>query len=1052
MTNHPELDRLVVELIAAPQEQTVDTLFGDARKANLLDGLQHVELAQYFRDLRKGPEGDLVAAIVLRVLAGKRDAVQESAVRAQIAQFLDSQYGPVFAAVYKTPKRPQAFEILNAFSPVVPSIESRAAEAIAGFRVLGRLEDSRERLLRLLNGAAGRVVFGSFLDVRTTSDEISELTRCAIELRDAEDPDLIGTLARAAGAQAGHLEDDVDAIPSQYGRLLVLGVTDGIRYAVERKLALKSPPGLLSLSIAERPLPLLEPGVTCLATVSVTNNADAPAIDVTVRGHSHSLQLDTPEASHSVGRIEPHSRVEVSIPVTVQEPINAGQLELTAKWVNLDHTLGTSTQIVELVAHDVHIDWQALIGDEPYALYPVEKRAQLVGRDRELAGLTQAFGAAPLANLYVTGQRRVGKTSLIRVLQAELRQVSHKLCVAVVEAGEVRATDGATTIGALGRKLAQRLIRASGLEDEIALPQFDGSLAPLTEVVEQILEWDSELRFLLVVDEFDELSDDTYRRDGPGDALFLPMRSLAQKPNVGWLLVGGEKMPFIRDEQAARLNTFRELGVSYLALVSDAGKDNPGFAGLVRQPLPSGFRVTEGAVQSLYRESAGNPHFAKEICATLFSTAVARRDAIVTEDEVADAVARTARERDVELFVHFWEDGIFGSDDERRRVELGRRRFLTAIAYLLRGDAAVTPDRLRQTADQQGIDHQTTDRMRAEFLRRGILRDERTTLSVHVPLFRRWLEGEGIYKLPPKGVADQVASQLAVRDESLKVSTGELRRLVDQWREFEYRGQRVTRDDVEHWLDQFDLIPERRLAFRFLERLVLINSGQVFSGLRSLQRIVAQNTAIKLSKGQRALRHVYVAALGGSGSSGASYAYQYRQINNIGANNLVPQDRVIDRLLANTAITAVVLVDDFIGSGGTAIKSLEPLAARVHELRGRPDVSWFVVAVSGLATGAHAVEASEAGRSLDVHVAVAHPLLSTDLPFDSESTLFDEAGQRAFRELLVKYEKRVGSTMSLGYGQVAAPVVLPDNCPNNAPAALWYPGPDWRPLFARTAR
>jgi hypothetical protein len=187
-------------------------------------------------------------------------------------------------------------------------------------------------------------------------------------------------------------------------------------------------------------------------------------------------------------------------------------------------------------------------------------------------------------------------------------------------------------------------------------------------------------------------------------------------------------------------------------------------------------------------------------------------------------------------------------------------------------------------------------------------------------------------------------------------------------------------------------------------------------------------------------------------ASGASYAYQYRQTNNIGANNLVQPDRVIDRLLGNTAITAVVLVDDFIGSGGTAIKSLEPLAARVLELHGRPDVSWFVSAVSGLATGAQAIEASGPGRQLDIRVAVAHPLLASDLPFGSDSTLFDEEEQRAFRLMLRKYEKRVGSTMSLGYGELAVPVVLPDNCPNNAPAALWHHGANWRPLFTRTAK
>lgn len=1044
---HVEIDRLINDVIAAQEGETFDDLLESAQRSELLDGLRGIPLGPYLRDLRRGPEADVIAAAALRILATQKAAIEDSSVKSQLAQFLHSQYGSVFAATYKPPKRAQAFEIFSAFAPVAPTLEERVTEAIGGFRLSNKIEDSRNRLLKVLNGAAGRVLFGAFLDIRQTSDEISELADCVISLRDMTDTEKLETLARMARSRADQLEAQLKLESTDFAQAVVGGSVAAMRETIDKKLAQISPPALLEVAISDRPLPLLEAGVTCLATAIITNPTDIAASDVTIRAVSLADGIEIANEPVGLGRIAGKSRVEVNFAVTVAEATSTAPVQLDAEWVNPDHTLDRIAHEVGLVAHDVHIDWSSLVGQEPYALYPVEDREHLVGRDSELASLIRAYQDLPMANLYVTGQRRVGKTSLIRVLQSELAGRSPLLCIASVEAGEIRSPDGLATIGALGRKLARRLISKAGLEEDVSVPDFDGSLAPLTDVVDHLLEWDDTLRFLFVIDEFDELSEDTYRRDGPGDALFLPIRSLAQRPNVGWLLVGGEKMPFIRDEQATRLNTFRELGVSYLAPVPGNLEGNPGFAGLVRQPLPAGFRVMDAAVQDLYRESAGNPHFAKELCASMFSSSVTRRDAILTEVEVDDAVTHTARERDVELFVHFWEDGIFGTAAERRRIELGRRHFLTAVASLLRNDVPLSVDRLRATCLGQGIERDEVDKFREEFLRRRILRENAADLEIAVPLFQRWLEVEGIYKLPPKGVAERLAGEMSVEDERLRVSPGELRKLVHGWRDFEYQGRRITREDVEGWLKQFELPAEQRLAFRFLERLILVKDSQVYSGLRSIQRIVANDTSVKLQKGQRALRHIFVSSLGRNGSSGEKYAYQYRVANRIAGNNQIPTDRLIDRLLSNNKVKNVVLVDDFIGSGRTAVKALERICERASELSAHSEIGWFAVAISGTIAGQEAIEASEPALMLGLRAAIAYPVMSADLPLDPGSTVFDEAERQQFRELLHKYSKRTEG--SLGFESAAMPVVFPDNCPNNAPPILWAHNDQWQGLFPR---
>ena len=451
------------------------------------------------------------------------------------------------------------------------------------------------------------------------------------------------------------IERAVEREPTHYARHILLRAVETLQDSCRQRVELTNPPARLAFRASDRPLPLLEPGVTCAAQVTVVNDGEASATDTELRFSSHDDSVTVTDERTALGHLNPKSRQDVSLSFVVRRPAVKVGFILEATWTNLDHTIGRAEATFAVTAHEVHIEWQRLEATEPFAAYPVEHRADLVGRERQLASLKALFTDRPLANRYLTGQRRVGKTSLVRVLVGELAEVPN-LVVASVEMGEVRGAGGQSTIGGLGRKLADRVVHAAGLRGDVTLPSFDDSLAPLTDVVEQLLEWDDSLTFLFVIDEFDELPHPTYRRDGPGDALFVPMRSLAQKPNVGWLLVGGEKMPFIRDEQAARLNTFSEASVDYLPFADSPG--GRGFADLVRRPLPDGFVVEDAAVRLIYEQSAGNPHFAKEICAAMFGRAVARRDALVTPAEVEAAVEAAARDGNVELFAHFWRMGF----------------------------------------------------------------------------------------------------------------------------------------------------------------------------------------------------------------------------------------------------------------------------------------------------------------------------------------------------------------------------------------------------------
>jgi hypothetical protein len=130
-----------------------------------------------------------------------------------------------------------------------------------------------------------------------------------------------------------------------------------------------------------------------------------------------------------------------------------------------------------------------------------------------------------------------------------------------------------------------------------------------------------EFKILFILDEFDELPIDVYKRCPIGDTFFLTLRSISAKANFGFLLVAGEKMEFIISTQGDALNKFQPVRIDYF--------DNPqsDFKDLVRKPVVKwNIEVSDRAVYELYQQTGGNPYFTKQICGELFKLIVNRRD------------------------------------------------------------------------------------------------------------------------------------------------------------------------------------------------------------------------------------------------------------------------------------------------------------------------------------------------------------------------------------------------------------------------------------------
>lgn len=1039
--------RLDQVLRSRKPRQDLDEVLTVIANEGLWPGLRRsADVSAYLQSI-SGDAADLVVASLLVLLQGDDSALDDVAWRPVAGELLTKSLDRLQPYVQK-PRERGSHAVFSACAGAVSAIEADLRAETRKFSDIRKARGLQNGVLRRLNGSAGSLVLRPFVPPGDSDRDLQALLSAVAEL-DTEDAEAVDARFTELQIAAAKCRATAEAIGTTFAEMVLVETTDAVVRVATRTNELSKPPASIEVSVGSRPLPLREPGVTCEVGFELRNSSEVRANQLVVKLTVDGGRVVLVDDQIEVDSLDALSAIPLSTTLSVLAASSGQDLDIEVTWRNPDHSAGSATKSVHLEAQASDVDWDVASALEPFAAYPVEEARQLIGRGQLLRQLSLRFRRLPLSNIYVTGQRRVGKTSLVRVLTHELATSDDRLLVASVEMGEVRRNDGRETIGELGRNLARKVLLGSGATGAVDLPDFDATLAPLNGLVDDLRALDGRLKFVFVIDEFDELPDSMFERGGPGDAIFLPIRSLAQKPYVGWILVGGERMPFIRDEQAARLNTFSAVPVDYLEYVEQGATTGSAgsFHALVQDPLPPGFKVSTDGVARIHAMTLGNPHFAKELCAVMYEDAVRRRDPLLEQRDVEHAVGLLSSRSDFELFAHFWEDGIFSNrPEERRRIELERRQYLVAVAEGQRAGRA-TIETVDAAAGRHGMSHSAAARTRLDLVSRGVLEEKGGRLGARVPLFGSWLDDEGVYRLAPRGISEQADFAFRAADEAAQVSSAEIRKLVKRWRGFKFRGEGVTFEAVAAWLRQFANETERRLMFRLLERFVLLSEAELASGLRQLHRLVTQGTTVDFDRGQRSFSHVLVAGMGPAGSSGQMIAYKYRQANNIRQRNLVALDEIARRC-DDDSIRAVVLVDDVIGTGGTAKKALDGLSGS-----GVPSLDTYVFAVTGVPEGLQGIESSRAARKLGAAVDVAVPLLDQQRPFVAESPVFGSSDeQAAAREVAESYGKKLAPSMPLGYRDQAILLALPDNCPNNVPPIFWSDSEGWVPLFPRTAR
>lgn len=807
--------------------------------------------------------------------------------------------------------------------------------------------------------------------------------------------------------------------------------------------------------IADKHYPLHEPARIINVTVMLINTGPGKAIDVLVDFSSNSEDI---EFDHhlSIGDVAPGD-FPLSFEVMPSRNSSRADMQVMLSWLEIGNpNRRTYAFELSLVGQNPHVDWKNLAKLQPYNT-EVAEGDEFVGRQSKVQALTSRFQMKRMGSSFITGQKRVGKTSLAREVENRLtKEVEGNFKILYLEYGQYSRMDPIKTVEALGNEIADFLMSYIPPSDRQQTQyDFHGSLADLNKLADRLIKVAPEAKFILILDEFDEIYPEMYRYGALAETFFSNIRTLSAKKNMAFLLVGGEKMPFVMSAQGDQLNKFISEGLDYFV----RGEEWDDYKELVSRPVNGQLNWAVAAINRVFDLTNGHPYYTKLLCAKVFSNAVRESDSEINDSDVKYCAKKLVAEMDSNAFAHLWKDGISEERVRAEVLELNRRRVLSACARALRAKLPICRENIIRSKAALNISDAEIPPILNDFVRRGILieHEDRQQLDFSIPIFAAWLEEVGISKLMSDSLSEEYESVEQRAEEQARVASAEIVSLVESWQL--YRGKEIGSDDIRAWLEQVPLNREQRLLFKLLKNLRFVSKIEIRKALEEAHTVLRDCLPefVQVKRADRR-KDILVTWVDGPGKSGNTYASLYIEDNKISGKCLTAPD-VFSEVLRDyeekegSSVTAVVIVDDFIGTGDSLSKNLTSFVEGNATYFNERKVRLLAIAVTATTKGAQKVRAKIEQLGIDGSLHICEPLLDRYFAFGDglgfwES--FEEKGRA--KELCQRLGGRIHRVNSLGYGDQGLLLTFPETCPNNSLPILHGDAAGqepWRSLFPR---
>lgn len=703
--------------------------------------------------------------------------------------------------------------------------------------------------------------------------------------------------------------------------------------------------------------------------------------------------------------------------------------------------------------------WDELQRNPPYVINPIKDPAQLYGRRGVIEDLT--LQSASGTSTFLWGQKRVGKTSVLQVLAAQLSQRDDIACV-ILRMGELAALHE----GQIAHTIATRICESIGRLNEVPPEEvFGAGLGRLVPFVERLSGSVPGQKFVVIIDEFDDLDTSLYSGER-GRQFVKALRSLSEV-GLTFFFVGSERMNAIYQAHAGDLNKWVNYSLDCLSSSEDC-------AALIAEPVRGSIEYHPDAIVSIARYCDGNPFYMHLLCGQIFRRCVHERRTYVSESDVDDVRRELLRVLGPTNFAHFWEDNPELQLGDKWRQAAENCVFLSLVAslggaYDSTEDLIEAQDSLQLTGSQR-LARDQLRKIEARLLRRKVLRAgaEGGRFLLGPPIFRDWVTANAEAHLLPiwrRHIEEQEASASAeqrpatpvfettafpiAEDDLLPVS----QKLV-------FLGKQVDVAEVRSWLRQFDDDSRIEVAFQLLRRLSeqgYVSDGVVVSALTSMQDAINERRTRIGGRAwlpvRRRLDNLCISYVDSEAKSGAQTARELSKRMAPGKCAGVSElGGWVDGHLESDPI--IVIADDFAGTGTTLTKGIGRLWKGREVLMNRLAKEGRVICAV-ISAFPEAVEKIHAEYP-SIDVLVIRPFGDEVRALDPEARIFADDGELKFaKDVVLQIGRQLTAQNPLGYGDMGALVAFHNGIPNNSLPIFWSSGTvnhrPWTPLLSRAS-
>lgn len=237
---------------------------------------------------------------------------------------------------------------------------------------------------------------------------------------------------------------------------------------------------------------------------------------------------------------------------------------------------------------------------------------------------------------------------------------------------------------------------------------------------------------------------------------------------------------------------------------------------------------------------------------------------------------------------------------------------------------------------------------------------------------------------------------------------------------------------IRDWVGQFDTPGDQAIALKLLEKMTMVDEGDIRQNCRDLHRWLGEQRCFNLGR----TRFTSI----GNAKSGGIINYFYRQENNLSEKFFMSMPS-LKHETPNHKFDTLVILDDMIGSGNDAFTHLRQYEDELKQYK-----RVYYLSMYGTQEGARFIQ----DNYPNVKVYSLHPQGKL---FSAENQTFNASEKRDIRDFLERYADRavpeMKDQMPTGYRDSQALMAFSYNTPSNTLPIFWSDHKGWKPLFPR---